>query len=231
MVAACGKVPATLAMEVPMTLNPRFSLVGTWRGCTDQTGMDTYYETTLAADMTFATTVRSMSGIMRTLGTYRLLDDNTIEFTNLQKWPDFEVLPGPLIGSPVGPLDYRTARWTMINDVNIADRGTSYFRFVDANTMVVQSPGISPVTFRRNAAFSLPADPQARRLLDVEIPEPPPGFRAPSGFHPPSGFSPPFATAPSFRADPSASGNKVALIMFVAFLLLGWLAAFSSLPR
>jgi hypothetical protein len=201
-----------------MESNQKYSLVGTWRGSTGQTLMETYIETTLNKDMTFATTSRSASGVIITSGPYKVINDNMIEYTNEKKWPDAQTLTGPLIGQPIGPLDFRSARSTIIAPVNIPDKDTVYFRFVDENTILVAStvPGIAPVTFRRGEPFSAPADPFGSTI-----------FQPPN----PGGFQPPIPGGPfSFGANQSMSSDKIGLYIFVAFVLATSLLAFCSLP-
>ena len=170
--------------------------------------MTTYYETTLNEDMTFGTITRSASGAMTNSGTYRLVNENTIEFTNLKKWPDKQTLVGPLVGEPIGPLDTRSARWTVVHDINIADKDTSYFRFVDENTLLIGSPipGIAPVTFRRAGPVSLSAE-QA-----FQIPIPGASFRG-------------------FGNERSIPPDRIMLYIFVAFIVIAPLLALCSLPR
>jgi hypothetical protein len=192
-----------------MQSNQKYSLVGTWRGSTGQTGMEIYIETTLNEDMTFATTSRSASGIIVTSGPYRLVNENTIEYTNLKKWPDVQTMTGPLIGQPIGPLDFRSVRSTIIAPVNIPDKDSVHFRFVDENTMIVEStfPGIAPVTFRRGEPFSAAANPFGNSPFQSPMP---------GGFQPPMQGGPFFTP---FGANQSMSSEKIGLYIVVAFFL------------
>jgi hypothetical protein len=191
--------------------NQKYSLVGTWRGSTAQTGMQTNYETTLNADMTFATTVQSISGVIRTTGTYKLVNDNAIEFTNLTRWPNTQTLIGPLIGQPIGPLDFRSMRETIVHDVNVPEKGISYFRFVDQNTIIIAAagPGIAPVTFRRGGPLSAPVNFVGSQLFQDPMSE--------DGF-----FTPP-------GTNQSMPPEKIMLYIFVAFVLASSLLALCSL--
>jgi hypothetical protein len=150
--------------------------------------------------------------VIRTTGTYKLVNDNAIEFTNLTKWPNQQTLTSPLLGQAIGPLDYRSLRGTIVHDVNIADKDTSYFQFVDENTLMIASgvPGVAPVTFRRGGPFfpsvhsvgsQLPQDPFAESQF----------FASPG-------------------ANQSMSRDKIMPFLFLAFVLITSLLAFCSLP-
>jgi hypothetical protein len=184
-----------------MEHSQKYSLVGTWRGSTGQTGFgEIYTETTLNADMTFATTQQSSAGVIRTSGPYELVNGNAIVFTNQNKWQSPVTLPGTSIGQSVN------------NNVTIHDKDTSYFRFVDENTIVIESavPGIAPVTFRRNVPFPAPGNPERSQLFQSPI--------LGTTFFTPSG------------TNPSMSSNKTMLYIFLAFVLASSLLAFCSLP-
>jgi hypothetical protein len=197
-------------MEGLMEGNRKYSLVGTWRGSTNQTGMQTDYETTLNQDMTFATTVQSISGVIRTTGTYKLVSHNAIEFTNLTKWPNQQTLTSPLLGQAIGPLDFRSLRGTIVHDVNIPDKDTSYFQFVDENTIMIASgiPGVTPVAFRREGAFALPLNAIESQSFQSPFQE--------NQFFTPSGANQPM------------SSDKTALYIFLAFVLVSSLLAFGG---
>jgi hypothetical protein len=113
------------------------SLIGTWRGSTAQTGMLTQIETTLSQDGSFRTTVQSASGVLHTWGTYSI-QGTAITYSNKDFAPKVQNVPGPfgqIVSFPV----------------TVPPQDTSFFRWQDANTLIIQSsvPGIQPVAFQR----------------------------------------------------------------------------------
>jgi hypothetical protein len=82
--------------------------------------------------------MRSGSGGMVIVGKYRIIGADTIEFENSDYDPKEQCLPGP---------NYQTRCYRL----RIPDRETDYFRFLNPNTLVIQSVvrGVPPIRYRR----------------------------------------------------------------------------------
>ncbi len=161
-------------------------------------GMQINIETVLGEDKTFWTTQQSASGTIRTWGTYKVVNGNAIEYHNEHHTPDVQTV--------MGPNGWVTVPFT------VNDKDTSYFRFVDENTIFTESsvPGIAPVTFTRGMSFAAPADLGGNQLFQAPI------LGAPS-------------LLPS-NTNQSLFSGKLTLYIFLGFVLFSSLLAFCSLP-
>ena len=110
---------------------------GTWQATLNAGGMMTTLHVVMLADGSFTTVVASDSGEMRISGTYRVVDDRTIHFTNQDFAPRRQCTTGA-DGS------------TVCTSIDIPAEETDSYAFErDGQTLVIANPEAGEMRFER----------------------------------------------------------------------------------